>query len=166
MSVFLTELPSPLGTLTLAGTEEALTGLWMAGQQHFGSTLAGTEAFRGDLPLFLEAKRWLDAYFSGRQPSLADIPLDPRGNEFRRRVWAVLREIPCGSATTYGEIARVLDIPSAQAVGNAVGHNPISILIPCHRVLGAGGNLTGYAGGLERKRFLLNLEGVDISGCK
>lgn len=166
MTVFLSEHPSPLGSLTLAGTEEALTGLWMAGQRHFGSTLTGAEILRKDLPLFREAAGWLDAYFSGRHPSPTHLPLDPQGSEFRRRVWEVLRVIPYGSAMTYGEIARVLDIPSAQAVGNAVGHNPISILIPCHRVLGAGGRLTGYAGGLERKRFLLALEGMDISGCK
>ena len=116
-----------------------------------------------------EAVRWLDAYFSGREPDFLP-PLHPHGTAFQRAVWDILRSIPYGQTMTYGEIARRLAAQqglshmSAQAVGGAVGHNPVSILIPCHRVVGADGSLTGYAGGVDKKRFLLELEEADMSG--
>ena len=118
--------------------------------------------------ILLEAKRWLDIYFSGKEPDFTP-PLHPIGSAFRQSVWEILLQIPYGKTTTYGEIANKLaekqglSRMSAQAVGGAVGHNPISILIPCHRVVGADGSLTGYAGGVEKKRFLLALEGVDMT---
>lgn len=149
---------SPLGGVTLASDGEALTGLWFDGQQHF---LAGLSEERAEkpLPVFDEALRWLALYFAGCEPDFTP-PLRPRGTAFRRAVWDALLTIPYGQTTTYGELAKRLGVASARAVGGAVGRNPVSILIPCHRVLGAGGLLTGYAGGLERKRYLLRLEGA------
>lgn len=161
-----TNYDSPLGTLTLAGSEEALTGLWLPGQKYFAATLPSDALRRDDLPVFRQAASWLDAYFARRLlPALP--PLAPVGSDFRQAVWQLLLEIPYGETTTYGTLARRLrqrGISAApQAVGGAVGHNPISILIPCHRCVGADGSLTGYAGGVEKKRFLLTLEGVDFS---
>lgn len=153
---------SPLGDMLLAADDAGLTGLWFEGQKHFARGLNGTHEERA-LPLFDEAKRWLDAYFSGREPDFTP-PLHPLGTAFECEVWAMLCAIPYGRTTTYGEIAaqlarqRGLAHMSAQAVGGAVGRNPISVIVPCHRVLGADGSLTGYAGGLERKRHLLALE--------
>lgn len=159
-------IPSPVGPLYLASNGEALTGLWLEGQKYFAATLAGEPEEQLDLPVFLETEAWLEAYFSRCSlPALP--PLAPQGSVFRQAVWKLLLEIPYGTTTTYGELARRLrasGIPAApQAVGGAVGHNPISILIPCHRCIGTGGSLTGYAGGVEKKRFLLELEGVDIT---
>jgi methylated-DNA-[protein]-cysteine S-methyltransferase len=117
--------------------------------------------------LFIRLRRWLDAYFSGEKLSV-DFPLNPQGTPFRKAIWDLLLQIPYGTLTTYGDIAakaakqRGLSSLSAQAVGGAIGHNPVSILIPCHRVIGVTGNLTGYAGGLEKKRALLKLEGALI----
>ena len=154
---------SPLGRITLSSDGEALTGLWFDGQKHFGSVL-GPECLEADLPVFCQARRWLHVYFSGREPDFTP-PLKLRGSPFRQAVWEILLTIPRGSVTTYGEIAahiaaqRGLEHMSAQAVGGAVGHNPVSIIVPCHRVVGADGSLTGYAGGIERKAWLLALEG-------
>lgn len=147
---------SPLGGITLAGEGDALTGLWFDGQAHFGSTLDFRVEERW-LPVFAEACRWLDVYFEGRIPDF--VPgLDLRGTPFQRRVWQALLDIPYGKTLSYGALARAVSCTSARAVGAAVGRNPISLIVPCHRVLGAGGALTGYAGGLERKRWLLQLE--------
>ena len=155
---WIAQASSPLGPLTLAGDGEALTGLWFDGQRH---ALTGLAADRreGELPVFAETRRWLEQYFAGMVPAELP-PLEPRGTVFQQRVWALLREIPYGETVSYGELARRLSCPSARAVGAAVGRNPISLLIPCHRVLGAHGRLTGYAGGLWRKEALLRLEGV------
>lgn len=165
--MFTTTLSSPLGPLTLASDGAAITGLWLAGQKYFASTLDIHASPAPDLPVFGQAAAWLDAYFSNA-PLPAMPPLAPSGSPFRQAVWALLREIPYGATTTYGALAQALrarGIAAApQAVGGAVGHNPISILIPCHRVVGADGSLTGYAGGVEKKRFLLALEGVDLTG--
>ncbi len=156
-------IPSPLGEITLAGAGDALTGLWFAGQAYFAATLPA-DACEGELPVFDETRRWLDCYFSGGLPSFCP-KLAPQGSAFRRAVWDILLQIPRGSVMTYGAIAARLskqeggNPTSARAVGGAVAHNPISILIPCHRVIGANGSLTGYAGGLERKTALLRLEG-------
>ena len=160
------EYGSPLGPITLASDGEALTGLWFQGQKYDRSTLSDENEQR-DLPVFREAARWLDRYFAGDAPDFTP-PLKLRGSPFRQAVWEILLTIPRGSVTTYGEIAahiaaqRGLEHMSAQAVGGAVGHNPVSIIVPCHRVVGADGSLTGYAGGLERKRALLKLEGVKL----
>lgn len=159
-------IPSPLGVLTASSDGERLTGLWFEGQKYYAATLEPDAEPRDSLPVFDATRTWLCEYFAGR---LADStpPLAPKGSAFRQAVWQVLLEIPCGSLLTYGEIARQLERQdgrpaSAQAVGGALGHNPISIIIPCHRVVGADGSLTGYAGGIEKKRWLLNHEGAPM----
>lgn len=158
---------SPLGEILLAAEESGLIGLWFDGAKYFAAGLPA-DCAEGNSPALAEAARWLDIYFSGREPSLLP-PLHPRGTAFQRAVWALLQAIPYGETTTYGELARQLaernGLPhmSAQAVGSAVGHNPLSILIPCHRVAGADGSLTGYAGGVERKLALLQLERADTA---
>jgi len=152
--VFCTQYPSPIGLLTLASDGENLTGLWMEGQP------LPTEMLQRDLPVFHAAKAWLDAYFRGENPTIDYLPLSPAGTPFQHRVWDILLTVPYGEPITYGEIARKLGIRmSPQAVGGAVGRNPISIIIPCHRCVGARRKLTGYAGGLERKVWLLHHEG-------
>ena len=159
-------IPSPLGPLYLVSDGAAITGLWLEGQKYFAATLIGEPEEHPELPVFLEAEAWLEAYFS-RSPLPALPPLTPQGSLFRQAVWKLLLEIPYGETSTYGEITRKLrerGISAApQAVGGAVGHNPISILIPCHRVVGTNGSLTGYAGGIEKKQFLLELEGIDLT---
>lgn len=164
---FLQHYTSPLGDILLAADERGLTGLWFAGQKYFARALpdAHTEA---ETPVLSEARRWLDLYFSGREPDFTP-PLHPVGSGFRQAVWALLLQIPYGTTVSYGELAGRLAARmglsgmSAQAVGGAVGHNSISIIIPCHRVVGAGGSLTGYAGGIDRKIRLLELEHADMS---
>lgn len=160
--MFICYYPSILGRLTLGSDGQNLMGLWIEGQKHYGSTLPKNVTER-DLPVFKQTKRWLEQYFSGREPDFL-LPLDPEGSSFRQLIWEELRNIPYGSVLTYGDIAKKAavqlgqDTMSAQAVGGAVSHNPISIIIPCHRVVGADGSLTGYAGGLDKKIKLLELE--------
>ncbi|MDD2956260.1 MAG: methylated-DNA--[protein]-cysteine S-methyltransferase [Oscillospiraceae bacterium] len=157
---------SPVGELLLASDGDSLTGLWMKDAKYYGEGLS-PGAVQGDLPVFCQAARWLDRYFSGEEPGALP-PLAPRGSEFRQKIWQLLLDIPYGCTVTYGELASRLTarwgVPgmSAQAVGGAVGHNPISILIPCHRVVGANGSLTGYAGGIEKKLALLQLEKAEL----
>lgn len=157
---------SPLGGILLAGDETGLTGLWFDGEKYFADHL-DPEHVEKDLPLFRETKRWLDIYFSGSEPGFMP-PLHMTGSLFQLAVWEILRKIPYGSTTTYGEIARMIAAQkglhrmSAQAVGGAVGHNEISIIVPCHRVVGANGSLTGYAGGISKKAKLLALEKADM----
>ena len=158
---------SPMGNMLLAADEIGLTGLWFEGQKYFARQLAG-EGEEKALPVFETARQWLDVYFSGREPDFP-VPLHLMGTEFQREVWERLRAIPYGQTMTYGEIARQIaaqrGLPhmSAQAVGGAVGHNKISVIVPCHRVVGTKGSLTGYAGGIERKVKLLMLENVDVN---
>ena len=153
---------SPLGGITIACNGEALTGLWFDGQKYFAATLSREHEERM-LPVFEQADRWLDLYFSGSDPGFLP-PLSLQATEFRKAVWEILLTIPYGETRTYKEIAQLvaeqkgLSQMSAQAVGGAVGHNPISLMIPCHRVIGADGSLTGYAGGLEKKIWLLSME--------
>lgn len=160
---------SPVGPLVLAGDGEHLVGLWMEGQKYFGGALLETAQVREDDPVLTLTKRWLDRYFAGAHPAPSELPLAPAGGEFRQRVWRLLCQIPYGQTTTYGALAQKMaaqlgrEHMSAQAVGGAVGHNPISIVIPCHRVVGADGSLIGYAGGVEKKRKLLEQEGVDLT---
>ena len=161
---FIHYVDSPLGTILLAGEEDALTGLWFEGQQHYAQTLVRPAAEKY-LPVFSQAEDWLSIYFSGKDPGF--LPrLAPKGTPFQKEVWDILLSVPFGRTTTYGEIAAViadqrgLAAFPARAVGGAVGRNPISLIIPCHRVLGARGELTGYAGGLQRKEALLRLEGA------
>ena len=159
------EYASPLGPLTVASDGESITGLWMKGQKYYAATL-GEHADDATPRVFADAAKWLDGYFAGEKPQRS-LPLAPKGSDFRQAVWDMLCEIPYGEVTTYGEIARRMALKtgrptmSSQAVGGAVGHNPISIVIPCHRVVGANGSLTGYAGGIDKKISLLRLERVD-----
>ena len=155
---------TPLGTMVGRSDGGALTGLWFEGQKYMPRLDDAVEA-DASLPVFEETARWLDIYFSGKQPAFTP-SLRLEGTQFQRRVWAILQTIPYGSTVTYGDIAKRLGIASGQAVGGALGRNPISIIVPCHRVLGADGSLTGYAGGIERKRMLLSGEGVEIQGAR
>ena len=158
---------SPFGTLVLTADDEGLTGLWFEGSKHIPKTVREAEQ-NSTSPFFLEATKWLDIYFSGKVPDFTPT-LHATGSPFRQRVWDVLMKIPYGETITYGDIAaliakeRGVSRMSAQAVGGAVGHNPISIIVPCHRVIGAHGNLTGYGNGVEKKVMLLKLEHVDTS---
>ena len=153
---------SPLGGITMASDGEALTGLWFDGQKYFAASLEKEHEERM-LPVFDLADKWLNLYFSGSEPGFLP-PLLMRTTEFRKTVWEILLSIPYGKTMTYGEIAdriaagRELSRMSAQAVGGAVAHNAISLMIPCHRVVGMDGSLTGYAGGLEKKIWLLEME--------
>lgn len=148
---------SPFGGITLASDGTNLIGLWFDGQRFFGDTLAPAQEEKHDLQVFSDTRRWLDIYFAGRQPDFTP-PLLLRTTDFRRRVCEIMLTIPFGHTMTYSEIARRMSICSAQAIGNAVGHNPISLIIPCHRVIGVDGSLTGYAAGLEKKSRLLLME--------
>lgn len=159
--MFVTKFESPVGILTLVSNGSQLTGLYVDGQRYFPDLTKAEET--SELAVFKAVRRWLDDYFAGRKPSPPILPLMPQGTVFRMKVWELLQTIPYGETTTYGELAQMLNKKDgmktcARAVGNAVGHNPISIIIPCHRVIGVGGGLTGYAGGLDVKRKLLKLE--------
>lgn len=163
--LYKTEYTSPLGLMTLASDGNSLTGLWFVGQKYYGGKLNTKTPVRDELAIFGAAKEWLDRYFAGEKPDASELSLAPEGSEFRMAVWDMLCAVPYGQTVTYGRIAKAIaesrDIAgmSAQAVGGAVGHNPISIIIPCHRVVGANGSLTGYAGGIDRKKWLLEHEG-------
>ena len=147
-------ISSPLGNILLSADEVGLTGLWFDGGRYYAETLPEEHVER-ETPILMDTKRWLDVYFTGREPDFTP-PLHPAGSSFRQTVWQLLLEIPYGQTTTYG--ALLGDGASARAVGGAVGRNPISIIVPCHRVIGADGSLTGYAGGVDRKIRLLALE--------
>ena len=165
--IFLQHYMSPLGGILLAADEIGVTGLWFDGSRFYADNVPGDHDEQ-DTPILTEAKRWLDVYFTGKEPDFLPT-LHPVGTPFRRAVWDILLQIPYGQTVTYGEIARQMaekcgkEKMSAQAVGGAVGHNEISIIIPCHRVVGADGNLTGYGGGMENKVKLLALERNDMS---
>lgn len=170
-----THYQSVLGDIFLASDEENIIGLWIGEQKYITSTMPkGIVELNDiyDVPVLQEGVRWLDAYFAGKKPEISRLPFAPIGGEFKQCVWQILTEIPYGEVTTYGKIAKEVakrmgkDNMSAQAVGGAVGHNPISIIIPCHRVIGVNGSLTGYAGGIDKKIKLLKHEGVDISILK
>ncbi len=166
--IFIQHYDSPLGGILLAADETGLTGLWFDGQKFFARDLPA-ERVEQNTPALSEVKRWLDIYFTGKEPDFMP-PLHPIGSAFRRSVWDILLRIPYGQTTTYGEIARQLAEKqgrpriAAQAVGGAVGHNKISIIIPCHRVVGTNGSLTGYAGGIDKKVKLLEWEHTDMTG--
>ena len=162
--IYRTDYESPLGRVTLASDGERLVGLWLQGQKYFGDTVNGEMHREDRLAIFAKTRDWLDRYFRGEKPAIAEILLAPAGNRFRQEVWKILCDIPYGEVMTYGAIARMIaerlgrEKMSAQAVGGAVGHNPVSIIIPCHRVIGADGRLVGYGGGLDIKTYLLELE--------
>lgn len=161
---YISRYQSPLGKILLAADDMGLTGLWFYGQKYFALHLDKNHEEKSYSVLDL-AKRWLNLYFSGQEPDFS-VPLHLKGTAFQKEVWKILCNIPYGTTVTYGEIAAVLaqkrglEHMSAQAVGNAISHNPVSVIVPCHRVLGSNGSLTGYAGGLERKLKLLELEKV------
>lgn len=165
--IYTSKYTSPLGGVLLAADEVGLRGLWFDGQKYFARDLPDERTER-ETPVLSEAKRWLDLYFGGQEPDFLP-PLHPVGTPFRQAVWEILLRIPYGKTVTYGEISKQLaekmglERMSAQAVGGAVGHNEISIIIPCHRVVGSNGSLTGYAGGINRKIKLLELEHADMS---
>ena len=165
--IFTQHYDSPLGGILLAADGTGLRGLWFDGQKYFARDLSA-ERIEQNTPALTEAKRWLDIYFAGKEPDFLP-PLHPFGSDFRQRVWSILLQIPYGRTMTYGQIAkqlakkRGLANMSAQAVGGAVGHNEISVIIPCHRVVGANGSLTGYAGGIDKKIKLLELERADMA---
>ena len=162
--LYKTYYKSPIGNLILVSDGDNLVGLYMENQKYYLNGIKQELTSKDNLQVFENTKKWLDRYFAKENPSIKEIPLAPIGGEFRQKVWKILCEIPYGKTTTYGEISKRIakemdkEKMSAQAVGNAVGHNPISIIIPCHRVVGKYGSLTGYAGGIEKKRILLELE--------
>jgi len=153
--------PSPIGTLSLVADEQYLYGVWVQDQTHFERGVA-TEHIEevASHPILDQIVFHLDVYFDGQAQDLSKLPLAPIGTDFEKRVWAYLQAIPYGQTVTYGQIAQDLQVNSAQAIGGAVGRNPWSILVPCHRVLGAGNRLTGYASGVEKKAWLLQREGA------
>lgn len=165
--IYVSYYKSPIGNITMASYGDSLCGLWFDGQKYFASTVKG-ETEDKTLPVFEQTKKWLDIYFSGNEPDFTP-KLSLNGSKFRKAVWDILLTIPYGSVMTYGEIAKILAKQcgvvkmSAQAVGGAVGHNPISIIVPCHRVVGTSGSLTGYAGGIDKKISLLKIEKTDMS---
>lgn len=175
------EYKSSLGKLTLVCDQDKkyIVGLWTEGQKYFAGGLEGGQivstkgkSSNHNLDILDEAVSWLDKYFSGQRPPIGDLKLRPEGTDFRQEVWSILMDIPYGQVTTYAGIARQVTKKlgrksmSAQAVGGAVGHNPISIIIPCHRVIGSHGDLTGYAGGMDKKTWLLDHEGIKIKDGK
>ena len=157
MAYYVTEYASPIGRMLLASDGTALCGLWLEGQKHYAAGLTAEVTGNDDLPIFTAVKAWLDDYFAGKRPSAEGIDLAPLGSTFQQKVWRELQRIPYGETVTYGELAKRLN-SSARAVGGAVGRNPISVAVPCHRVVGANSALTGYAGGIDKKIWLLEHE--------
>ena len=166
--VYKTYYDSPIGKLFIASDGESIIGLCIEGQKYYLDKIEKESILKNDLAIFEKTKKWLDSYFKQEKPKISELSLAPEGNTFRQYIWELLCEIPYGETTTYGElakkVAKKLNKPSmsAQAVGNAVGHNPISIIIPCHRVVGKNGSLTGYAGGIDKKIKLLEIENVNM----
>jgi methylated-DNA-[protein]-cysteine S-methyltransferase len=166
---YATQYSSPMGEITITSDGENLSGVWFEGQKYFYGTLTEEPVKNDNIPVLETTRKWLDNYFAGKKPKKSELPLAPIGGEFRQSVWKILCEIPYGSVMTYSEIAKKIALEkgiermSAQAVGGAVGNNPISIIIPCHRVVGSNGSFTGYAGGIQKKISLLTMEGVDTS---
>lgn len=164
---YISKYESPLGEILLASDGEALIGLWFVGQKYFARTLS-SDHIESDLPIFHQVVEWLDCYFGGNNPGFIP-PLHLNGTPFQLAVWHILQQIPYGKVVTYNDIAKEIarergkNNMSAHAVGGAVGHNPISIILPCHRVVGSNGNLTGYAGGIDKKIKLLEIEHIDFN---
>lgn len=166
---YTTTYSSLVGMITLASDGSSIIGLWIKGQKYHGNTILENMIENKNIPIFDTTKKWLDRYFACEKPDISELPLAPVGSEFRQGVWNILCEIPYGKVITYREIAKKMaekmnkESMSSQAIGGAVGHNPISIIIPCHRVVGSNGSLTGYAGGIHTKIKLLELECVNMS---
>lgn len=160
---------SPIGALYIVCDQTSLVGLWLENQKYFAEKVINESVISQNHPVIKKVKKWLDAYFSNKKPKIEDLVLNPQGTSFQKQVWEILMGIPYGEVTTYGEVSKLLTKKmgtfikmSAQAVGGAVGRNPISIIIPCHRVIGANGSLTGYAVGIEKKKWLLKHENSSI----
>ncbi|MEG0283229.1 MAG: methylated-DNA--[protein]-cysteine S-methyltransferase [Erysipelotrichales bacterium] len=170
--IYTSTYKSPLGEMLMASDGTYLIGLWFEKQKYYGSKLLDETKEDNNLEIFKQTKQWLDKYFNGEQPNHLDLPLKPQGTKFRLLVWDILLKIPYTQTIRYGDIAKEVALKlnkptmSAQAIGGAVGHNPISIIIPCHRVVGSDKSLTGYAGGLDRKVELLKYENVDLNQFK
>ena len=168
--IYITDYKSPVGDITLAAENNKLTGLWIEGQKYYMQNLKKGFEKSDDIEILIKTKKWLDRYFNGEKPDIKELDIAPVGSDFRKEVWKILCKIPYGKVITYNDIAKEiakekgLEKMSAQAVGGAVGHNPISIIIPCHRVVGTSGSLTGYAGGIDKKIFLLEHEKTDMTG--
>ncbi len=166
--VYIAHYNSILGEILLASENNYLIGLWIKGQKYFLENVNDEIKENENEEILIKTKNWLNRYFNGEQPEIKELKLAPIGSEFRQKVWKILCKIPYGQTTTYGEIGKEIakqegkNSMSAQAIGGAVSHNPISIIIPCHRVIGKNGNLTGYAGGIDKKMKLLELEKADI----
>lgn len=165
--IYKTHYKSPVGDILLASKNDKLIGLWIEGQKYYLGNLK-EEIIENENEILIKTKKWLDRYFNGEKPEISELELDPIGSDFRKSVWKILVEIPYGKVITYNDIAKEIakqkgiETMSAQAVGGAVGHNPISIIIPCHRVVGTNGSLTGYAGGIDKKIKLLKHENVNM----
>ena len=170
--VYITYYHSNIGKILLASKDNQLIGLWLENQKYYLGNIKEKLVEKNDLDIFYKTKNWLDRYFHGKNPSITELSLNPIGTDFQKEVWKLLCQIPYGEVTTYGNLSKKLashlnkQSMSSQAVGGAIGHNPISIIIPCHRVIGSDFHLTGYAGGIDRKRYLLQLEGFDIKKLK
>ncbi len=166
--IYTTNYKSPIGNILLASKDNKLIGLWIEGQKYYLQTINDKIEKLDNGKILIKTKKWLDRYFNKEKPDINELNLNPIGSDFRQEVWKILCDIPYGKVTTYNDIAKQITEKkgikrmSAQAVGGAVGHNPISIIIPCHRVVGTNGSLTGYAGGIDKKIYLLEHEGVDM----
>lgn len=153
-----------LGNISIVSDGKNIVGVWIDGQKYFASALKEKPVLKDNIPVLVKTRNWFDCYFAGERPSISDIPIVISGSRFRQIIWKLLCEIPYGETTTYKELAKKAagilgkQSMSAQAVGGAVGHNPISVIIPCHRVIGSDGSLTGYAGGIDKKKILLDHE--------
>lgn len=166
--IYTSTYQSPVGNLLIASKENQLIGLWIENQKYYLSNLKEEMEVADNLEILVKTKNWLNRYFNGEKPKIRELEINPMGSEFRKSVWEILKKIPYGEVVTYNDIAKELAKQkgikrmSAQAVGGAVGHNPISIIIPCHRVVGTNGSLTGYAGGIDKKIYLLKHEKVNM----
>lgn len=160
---------SPVGKLTIASNEKNVVGLWLDGQKYYMEVLEDKEYQEKETKVIKLAEKWLDKYFNNEKPEIDELPIEFIGSDFRKQIWKILSKIPYGKVITYGDIAKQIAkrkgirTMSAQAVGGAIAHNPISVIVPCHRVVGANGSLTGYSGGVKVKIKLLEFEGVDIT---
>ena len=161
--IYTAHYKSPIGEILLASKNNKLIGLWIKGQKYYLSNIK-EEMIEEDTEILVKTKKWLDRYFKGERPSINELDLSPLGSDFRKKVWKILCGIPYGEVITYKDIANMVtkEKMSCQAIGNAVSHNPISIIIPCHRVVGSNGSLTGYAGGIDKKVYLLKHENVNM----
>lgn len=165
--MYISNYKSPIGNLLIASKDNKLIGLWIENQKYYLSNFKEEMKISNDIEILVKTKQWLDRYFNGEKPNINELEIELTGTEFRKSVWDILKNIPYGKVVTYNDIAKELAKQkgikrmSAQAVGGAVGHNPISIIIPCHRVIGTNGSLIGYAGGIEKKEYLLKHEKVN-----